>query len=98
MRNFIIKKLKKWLGINDLFNKIEHQKNQIQFLNSLVKVGVDIHLREDSWDVVCLAGKPEYVKFFNLPVCDIRSIREFLRQFENRNVHADTPPFLRKML
>jgi len=55
-------------------------------------ISVDHLPREDrSWAVVCINGKPEYVKFVDLSGKDARSIHDFLRRFEGTNMTIDSP-------
>jgi len=81
----------KLLGIYDLIHKIERQQKQIDFLNSLCKVGVDFHGKPyaDSWAVVCIQGKPDYINFFMLKNRDAQSIKYFLRDFAKKNITID---------
>ena len=74
-----------------LESKVVKLEKEVEFLNSLVKIGVDIHFRSDSWAVVCINGKAEYVNFFVLKDMDAREIKSFLRKFDNRNITLDLP-------
>ena len=68
-------------------------------LNQICDVGVDVGIREEhSWAVVCVAGRPEYVKFIPLNYGDARQVFDFLKQFQySRNV-IDSPIAFRRML
>lgn len=69
---------------------------------TLTKVDVDISpsaMRDDlgrgheqSWAVICLHGeKRNFMQFVNLENSKMREIQEFLRHFEQRNIHLDLP-------
>lgn len=47
--------------------------------NQLTDVAVDVgfHDSEHSWAVVCIAGRPEYVKFIPLSRADARTVMNF---------------------
>lgn len=76
----------------DLLNAEDKIKN----LQALVQVGVDVHMYHGtSWAVVCIAGNPEYVQFVDLGKQEARVIKDFLRQFDRKNVCVDTPPHMR---
>jgi hypothetical protein len=61
-------------------------------LNSHLEIGVDIHPRsKTSWAVICLDGKPEYVKFIALNNRDIRDIAMFLKQYQGSHNIVDSP-------
>lgn len=64
-----------------------------KLVNSICEVGADINLRtrEDSWAVVCIHGKMDYVKFIPMRQDNIREISHFLKQFEYSNRTLDTP-------
>lgn len=62
-----------------------------EFVKGLVDVGVDINPHDGSWAVVCLKGRPEYVKFVDLGKQDIRVIVDFLKRFEYNNLTIDSP-------
>lgn len=56
-----------------------------------VAVGVGFHDSEHSWAVVCIAGRPEYVKFIPLSGADARTVMNFLRQFQYSRLIVDSP-------
>lgn len=41
--------------------------------------------------VVCIAGRPEYVKFIPLSRADARTVMNFLRQFQYSQLIVDSP-------
>lgn len=68
--------------------------------NQITDVAVDVGFinEEHSWAVVCIAGKPEYVKFIPLNGADARTVIEFLRHFQYSNQIVDSPFFFKDML
>lgn len=71
-----------------------------KLVNSLMDVGVDIELYSNdySWAVVCIKGRPEYVKFIPLNHKDARDIMIFLKHFEYSNRVVDSPFAFRNMV
>lgn len=61
--------------------------------NEITDVAVDVgfHDSERSWAVVCIAGRPEYVKFIPLSGADARTVMNFLRQFQYSQPIVDNP-------
>ena len=86
-------KLADWLGITKVEQLLHITSNDVNTLNSLVKCGVDVHFNQNhsSWAVVCLAGKAEYVNFIRLNDKDARDVRDFLKNFRERNGILDMP-------
>jgi hypothetical protein len=65
-----------------------------QMMTEMLNVGIDIHLKEPhSWAVICIKGKPEYIKFINLGNDNktAREIMMWLRQFEGSNITVNSP-------
>ena len=63
-----------------------------QLMNSMTDVGTDIHLHSDhSWAVVCIKGRPEYVKFIPLSHKDAYAVLDFLKRFRYSNRVIDSP-------
>jgi len=92
-------KVIKWLWFNLGILRLEISLlDRITALEKLVQVGVDIHTISDSWAVLCIAGKPEYVTFRRLKSDDVRYISQLLHQMERRygDVKTDVPPFARE--
>lgn len=72
---------------------IQQNKEMKKMYNQLTDVAVDIgfHDSEHSWAVVCIAGRPEYVKFIPLSRADARTVMNFLRQFQYSQLIVDSP-------
>lgn len=71
-----------------------------KLLNQICDIGVNVgfHTEEHSWAVVCIAGKPEYVKFLPLNHYDARDVLRFLKQFEYSKRIVDSPIAFKSML
>jgi hypothetical protein len=69
-------------------------KSVYHLMTEMLNVSVDVHLKEPhSWAVICIKGKPEYIKFINLgkDCKTARDIMMWLRQFEGSNITIDSP-------
>lgn len=64
-----------------------------KFMNSICDVGTDVGFKstDHSWAVICIHGKMDYVKFVDMSQRDIRSIANFLKNFEYSNRVVDSP-------
>lgn len=75
--------------------KISTQQNEEmkKMYNQITDVAVDVgfHDQYHSWAVVCVAGRPEYVKFIPLSGADTRTVMNFLRQFQYSQHIVDSP-------
>ena len=71
-----------------------------RLITQFIDVGVDVGFQSDdhSWAVVCIAGKPEYVKFLPLTGGDARDVLSFLKRFEYSKHIIDSPIAFRRML
>lgn len=69
-----------------------------KLMNSVCDVGTDIGFKssDHSWAVICIHGKMDYVKFVDMSQRDIRSIADFLKNFEYSNRVIDSPLYYRK--
>jgi hypothetical protein len=69
-----------------------------KLMNSICDVGTDIGFKnsDHSWAVICIHGKMDYVKFVDMNQRDIRSIADFLKNFEYSNRVIDSPLYYRK--
>jgi hypothetical protein len=80
--------LRKILGIEELETKLRNAER----INTLLKVGVDFSpMYNESWAVVCVQGKPEFISFVRLPANDTMAVIRFLKQFEPQNRIVDLP-------
>lgn len=92
-------KICKWL----LGNKLETMKAEIdrtkELVTPLFDVGTDVGFGDDhSWAVICIQGKPEYVKFIPLDHKDTFEIIDFLRRFQRSKHIIDSPICFREMI
>ena len=74
-------------------NSIQQNEEMKKMYNQITDVAVDVgfHDSEHSWAVVCIAGRPEYVKFIPLSRADARTVMNFLRQFQYSQLIVDSP-------
>ena len=87
-------KILKWLGINTIYTHITIHSERLNKLEELINVGVDVHHKGRSWAVICMEGKPDYIKFIDLDKKTLFEIGQFLRQFErSNNIRIDANPF-----
>ena len=75
MKKFI----RKWLGIDEIENKLNS-------ILKLIQVDVDVHMKTDSWAVVSLAGKRDFVEFYRLQAKDIHEIKRFFHRFDRGQI------------
>lgn len=75
--------------------KISIQQNEEmkRMYNQITDVAVDVDFydKNHSWAVVCIEGRPEYVKFIPLRGADARTIIKFLKNFQHSNQIVDSP-------
>ena len=71
-----------------------------KLLTQFVDMGVDVgfHSDDHSWAVICIAGKPEYVKFMPLAHKDAKCVLDFLKQFQYSRQVIDSPFAFREMV
>ena len=71
-----------------------------RLLTQFVDMGVDVDFHSDdhSWAVICIAGKPEYVKFMPLAHKDAKCVLDFLKQFQYSRQVIDSPFAFREMV
>lgn len=100
------------LGITNLEEKLQEANNTLKTLRNnesfvlqeinnvkeLINVGVDLNLHNprENWAVICVQGKPDYVRFVSLDSKQIRDVERFLRNFDHRNVTLDAPRMVSK--
>lgn len=108
----IHKKCDDWFNVADRMYSLsadakksydEAQKQLIEckkLLNQICDVGVDVGGvgEEHSWAVVCVAGRPEYVKFIPLNRGDARQVIDFLKHFQYSKHVIDSPIAFRNIL
>lgn len=79
---------------------LKSNREMQKMFNEITDVAVDVGFRneEHSWAVVCIAGRPEYVKF--IPLCgeDAKTVVNFLKQFQYSKHIVDSPLKFRHML
>lgn len=106
----IREKLKLWLfqdEINTMFNmltqirRLEKELDECkQLLTPALDIGADICMsNEPSWAVICIAGKPEYVKFKALDRKTAHDLLKWLQSYkESRSMVVDSPFSFRDMV
>lgn len=72
---------------------IQQNEEMKKMYSRITDVAVDVgfHDVEHSWAVVCVEGRPEYVKFIPLSGADARTVMNFLRQFQYSQPIVDSP-------
>ena len=85
---------------NELSKESYDTNVQLQrLITPLLDIGTDIGFREDhSWAVVCIKGKPEYVKFMPLDSGETREVINFLKRYERSNHIIDSPLAFRNII
>ena len=59
-----------------------HEVDEIKLLyQSITNVGVDVDYNRYSWAVICIDGRPEYVKFVDLTGAEEQYIKCFINRF-----------------
>lgn len=78
-------------GISDLRNKqMGTQKHchilddRLKIIEKMVSVGVDVHPQSESWVVFSLAGRRDFVEFYQLPAHELKYLVFMMRQLEKR--------------
>lgn len=71
-----------------------------KLLTQFCEIGTDVGFldNEHSWAVICIAGKPEYVKFMPLNNRDAHDVLNFLKQFQYSKHVIDSPLAFRSMV
>lgn len=101
IKNWLKAKLIKLLELDEIEKKVAYNSQDLKYINSkqqrlegLLNIGVDIsNYNEENWAVVCLKGKPEYIKFFQFNKRDTRYFLSYLKHFEKANITIDAPVF-----
>ena len=69
-----------------------HEVDEMKLLyQSITNVGVDVDYNRHSWAVICIDGRPEYVKFVDLKGSEARDIKSFVNQFGKKKAVVDSP-------
>ena len=98
MKKYIKKHLRKfcnWVLADDIKNITNRlcsleltAKTKLEIME-LSEASVDVHNYSPSWAVLSLRGKhSDYIKFMNLGDADLRTIHQFLSQFEDTKIDA----------
>ena len=89
--NFNNAKEELWKARNSYREAYDLTREAQLIVNKMLDVGVDVHMKDEfSWAVICLQGRPEYVKFIPLTGYDAKNVLMFLRQFEGSNRVIDS--------
>lgn len=84
--------------IDYLISQNDSLSRQNNFIMKATDIGVDVHMKSNSWAVICINGKQEYVKFFEIPTEeDARQLRVILKDFERANLIVDSNPMFSQM-
>ena len=85
------------IQLNDAEKEMEECR---KLLTQFIDIGVDVgfHYDDHSWAVICIAGKPEYVKFMPLAYKDAKCVLEFLKQFQYSRQVIDSPFAFKEMV
>lgn len=89
---------------NEAKRNCEESKKELmecrKLLNQICDVGVDVGFmgEEHSWAVICIAGKPEYVKFMPLNRGDAQQVMDFLKHFQYSKRVIDSPLAFKSLL
>ena len=83
-----------------LDNAVKEVEECRKLVSQLVDIGVDVgfHTSDHSWAVICVAGRPEYVKFLPLNGEDTREVINFLKRFQDSHRIIDSPIAFRRMI
>ena len=69
-----------------------HEVDEMKLLyQSITNVGIDVDYNRHSWAVICIDGRPEYVKFVDLTGAEARDIKSFVNQFGKKKAVVDSP-------
>ena len=67
--------------IKEAFENKNDLRYALDLVQQCVNVGVDVHMKSESWAVVCLKGVPEYVKIMPLDTQSALEVKKFLKSF-----------------
>lgn len=83
------------------YQKCEKELEECRkLLTQFCEIGTDVGFldNEHSWAVICIAGKPEYVKFMPLNHRDAHDVLNFLKRFQYSKHIIDSPIAFRQMV
>jgi hypothetical protein len=84
-------------GMDNEFRYIKKRTNQVldtsdHILNQFnISTDLSPYEHHRNWAIICIKGKPEYVKFVDLGHRDARELQMFIKRFEGTNRIIDTP-------
>jgi hypothetical protein len=84
-------------NLESQFNRLETKNDDVVRTSNAIldqfNLAVDVYPKEwhHSWAVICIKGKPEYVKFIDLKHQDARELQMFIKRFEGTNRVIDAP-------
>lgn len=78
--------------------RVTEHASELANLKRTLAIGADItpSRHGESWAIVCVAGKTDFVKMYTFNESTGRDIRDFLRTFERNNVIMDMPHGMKK--
>ena len=69
-----------------------HEVDEMKLLyQSITNVGIDVDYNRHSQAVICIDGRPEYVRFVDLTGAEARDIKSFVNQFGKKKAVVDSP-------
>lgn len=96
----ILRRIRRWLGLDNLEKKYLLLNKRVEKWEGLVEVGVDVHMKDNSWAVICIGGKAEYVHFYTIgqhgEPQDLRYLLDILRQMKHSRIIIDANPAIRQ--
>lgn len=102
----ITNRIKQWLGITDITKRQRDVEHRIEHLNNILqscsRIGIDQHYKDNSWAVICIGGKSEYVGFYSLgrngEKTDLKYLLDLLKSMKISDVLIDCNPHVRREL
>lgn len=85
---------------SNLRERTKQLEDTVRMLSAHFKIGIDHHLRDRSWAVICTVndrGK-EQVSFYDIGMADVDSLRSLLQTLRRENVIVDAHPNIEKYL
>ena len=80
------------LGKHELEVIDQKLSDRLKIIEDVVNVGVDVHMKSESWAVVCIAGENPYVVFYRLG-SKAEEVQTFLNEFKRAggSIVVDAP-------